>query len=132
MSAAAEELDFGGFTESEVELIVFEVGSEVYAADAALVVRIDRPDEESVTLGELGPLKRGNRALVFAAPGAKGSLRVDAVRGVVQVDVNSLRRLPMAARTKKGCAMGVWLEGAESRPVLLIDLFATVRTEDGA
>lgn len=121
---AEDELDFE-LGEREVELILFEVGDQVYGADAALVVRIDRPDEEAIARSDLGALKRGNRAIVFAGPGAKGALRVDAVRGVVTVPVDTLRKLPGAAVGKDSCAVGVWLNG--EKPVLLVDLFATVK-----
>lgn len=120
--------DFGfddaAFAEKNVELILFEVGGERFAADATLVVRIDRPEESSVIREELGPLKRGGRALVFKAAGGEGSLRVDGVQGVRTVDALTLRRLPLAASPPKSCAMGVWLDG--EKPVLLVDLHKTL------
>lgn len=122
------EEDFGfddaAFAEQRVELIIFEVGAVRYAADATLVVRIDRPEDHTVTRDELGPLKKGNRALVFRAPGAEGSLRVDAVQGVKTVEATTLRRLPLAASPSNSCAMGVWLDG--DAPVLLVDLLRTL------
>lgn len=125
----SDDFEFGEFAEREVEIIVFEVGGNTYAADASLVQRIDRPDEGSIVRDDLGALNKGNRAIVFAGPGAQGSLRVDAVRGVRNVDVNSLRQLPKAAQGKNSCAMGVWLSGeGDDRPVLLIDLFATLKS----
>jgi chemotaxis signal transduction protein len=124
--------DFGfdeaAFAEKNVELIIFEVGAQRYAADATLVLRIDRPEESSVIRAELGALKRGARALIFRAPGHEGSLRVDAVQGVKTVDATTLRRLPAAASPQKSCAMGVWLDG--DQPVLLVDLLKTLKPQN--
>lgn len=124
--------DFGfddaAFAEKNVELIVFEVGPQRFAADATLVLRIDRPEETTVTRTELGPLTRGARSLVFRAPGIEGSLRVDAVQGVRTVDATTLRRLPAAASPQKSCAMGVWLDG--DQPVLLVDLTKTLKPQN--
>lgn len=127
-SASPDDDDFGfddaAFAEQHVELIVFEIGQQRYAADATLVLRIDRPEEHTVTREELGALVKGSRALVFRAPGVEGSLRVDAVQGVKTVETAALRRLPAAAQLPNSCAMGVWLDGEE--PVLLVDLLRTL------
>ncbi len=115
------------YTRSEIELLVFELGGAVFGADASQVLRIDRPVEgagPAQAPGPLGVATQGSRALVFKTEGGYGQLRVDGVRGVRQVAVDSLRRLPQAA-TAQPYAIGVWLDG--DRPVLLIDLVEMVR-----
>lgn len=114
----------------ELDLLLFEIGANVFGADAALVLRIDRPDEETLTLEELGRLRHGGRALVFRGPpqddssaATERSIRVDAVRGVQTVPLHELRRLPTAASADK-YAIGVWLDG--ETPVMLIDLQQTI------
>jgi chemotaxis signal transduction protein len=113
----------------ELDLLLFEIGPNVFGADAALVLRIDRPDPETLTLSELGSLRHGARALVFRGPSNDGSaestersIRVDAVRGVQTVPLSELRRLPTAASADR-YAIGVWLDG--ETPVMLIDLQET-------
>jgi chemotaxis signal transduction protein len=103
----------------EVDLLLFEIGTAVYGAEASQVVRVDNPTKDAVTLAELGTLKHGGRALVFQADGGEGQLRIDGVRGVKTVGVHELRRLPPAVAVKP-YALGIWLDGQQT--VLLIDL----------
>lgn len=109
-------------TAADVELLIFRVGRETYGADASQVVRIDRPGQAAFSLGELGALEKGGRALVFKTAAGEGQLRVDEVHGVHPVPVDCLRRIPPAAAPSP-CAIGIWLDG--ERPVLLIDLWET-------
>jgi chemotaxis signal transduction protein len=115
---------------AEVELLVFELGQERYAADASQVLRIGRP-------GAGGPRRApfsspgARRAVVFRDPAAdgqaenqgEGQLEVDVVLGVRHVPVSDLRRVPPVARASD-FAIGFWLDGA--RPILLIDLPRTL------
>jgi chemotaxis signal transduction protein len=107
---------------TDVDLLLFEVGSSVFGVDASLVLRIDRPTEETRTLEELGPPRHGTRCLVFRGPEGERSIRVDSVPGVKAVPLNELRRLPKAAASRR-YALGVWLDG--ETPVMLIDLQET-------
>ncbi|MGQ0504427.1 MAG: Frizzy aggregation protein FrzB [Myxococcaceae bacterium] len=118
--------DPGDDTARSLELLLFEVGDEVYGADATQVLRIDKPADDALTLVPLGELKRGSRALVFRTQSGEGQLRVDRVRGVASAGPNTLRRLPPAAR-RLPCAIGVWL--AEDRPILLLDLVQTLTSQ---
>ena len=111
----------------EVDILFFEIGHETYGADASQVVRIDRALPEDLVLPELGSPKRGNRALVFETPEGEGHLKVDVVRGVRPVPLVALRRLP-AAVTAAPFTVGVCLDD-DRRPVLLIDLVETAKTQ---
>lgn len=110
-------------TGDEVDLLLFRIGASVYAADAALVSRIDRPSENAYALPALGRLAEGKRALVFKTEQGEKELRIDAIVGVKPAPVATLRRMPTAAGAR-GYAMGFWLDGGNS-PVTLIDLLAT-------
>ncbi len=123
MSAAGGEAAAGP---TSVDLLLFEIGGEVYGADAAQVLRIERPAEDAVRLPELGHLLRGGRALVFKTETGEGQLLVDAVLGVQGAPLQSLRKLPRAASLKP-YSIGVWL--GDERPVLLIDLVQTLQSQ---
>jgi chemotaxis signal transduction protein len=110
----------------EVDLLFFEIGEELYGTDASQVLRIDRSLPDDPALPELGQLKRGGRALVFETPEGEGHLKVDLVRGVRAIPLAALRRMPTAAGAAP-YAIGVCLD--EVRPVLLIDLVETVKTQ---
>lgn len=114
--------------EEEVDILFFEVGDIVYGTDASQVLRIDRSLAEDLSLPELGPLKRGHRALVFDAPEGEGHLKVDAIRGVRPVPIQHLRRLPPVVGAAS-YAVGVFLDDA--RPVMLIDLLETLMFKEG-
>jgi chemotaxis signal transduction protein len=114
----------------QVDLLFFEVGNALYGADASQVLRIARALADDFTLPALGALRQGSRALVFQLPEGEGHLRVDAVRGVRPVPLNTLRRMPLPAAAPS-YAVGLCLEQSlnESQPVLLIDLAETVKSE---
>jgi chemotaxis signal transduction protein len=111
----------------EVDILFFEIGHEMYGADASQVLRIDRSLQDDLVLPELGQPARGNRALVFETPEGESHLKVDVVRGVRPVPLGALRRLP-AAVAAAPFAVGVCLDG-DTRPVLLIDLVETAKTQ---
>jgi chemotaxis signal transduction protein len=113
-------------TEEEVDVLFFEVGVHVYGVDASQVQRIERALPGDLVRPELGALHQGRRALVFDTPEGEEHLKVDVVRGVRAINVADLRRLP-AAVTASSFAIGVCLE--EARPVLLIDLVETAKTQ---
>ncbi len=110
-------------TEAEVDILFFEVGTEVFGADASQIVRIDLPDQSALQIPELGSVITGKRALVFmigeGEAEVEAQLRVDAVLGIKPVPLESLRRLPPTASAKQ-YAIGVCLQG--QAPVLLLDL----------
>ncbi len=110
----------------EVDVLFFEIGPELYGADASQVLRIDRALPEDLVLPELGQPSRGGRAIVFDTPEGEGHLKVDVVRGVRPIPLVSLRRLPPVA-SGATFAVGVCLD--ETRPVLLIDLVETAKTQ---
>ena len=111
---------------NEVDILFFEVGDTVYGTDASLVLRIDRSHPEDLELPDLGPLKRGGRALVFDTPEGEGHLKVDAIRGVRSIPIMDLRRLPPVAGAAP-YAVGVVLD--QERPVMLIDLVETLNDQ---
>jgi chemotaxis signal transduction protein len=117
-----------GSAGEEVDVLFFEVGDIVYGTDASQVSRIDRAFAEDFTLPELGPLKRGHRAIVFDTPEGEGHLKVDAIRGVRPVPIQHLRRLPSVAGAAS-YAVGVFLDDA--RLVMLIDLLETLTFKEG-
>lgn len=107
-------------TAGEVEILFFEVAGSRYGADAAQVLRVDRPRAEIPCVVALGSAREGARALVFTTPsGAINQLKVDAVHGVRAIPISQLRRLPVGMGPE-GFAMGVWLDG--DTPVLLVNL----------
>ena len=108
-----------------VELLLFEVGDAVYAADATQVRRIDRMATGAAAASALGPLREGKRALVFSGPQGETSLAVDRVRGVRRAAVGDLRRRPGPA-AGDSCAIGFWLDAGN--PVVLIDLARTLHS----
>ncbi len=117
----------GAAPASSVDLLMFEIGGAVYAADAAQVLRIERPQETTLALEELGAKTEGGRALVFQTQEGEGQLRVDAVLGVEGVAVSDLRKLPPVA-CRRPYALGLFI--AEGRaPVLLIDLVETLKSQ---
>ena len=110
----------------EVDVLFFEIGDTLYGTDASQVLRIDRSLPDDLEVEGLGPLKRGNRALVFDTPEGEGHLKVDAIRGVRPVPIVDLRRLPVVAGAAP-YAVGVFLD--QERPVMLIDLIETLNAQ---
>lgn len=112
----------------EVDVLLFQVGAQIYGADASQVIRVDRANVQAIEESALGPLSEGRRALVFAdAEGYEAQLRVDDVLGIAPANADTLRRMP-AATAFTSFAPGIWLR--EQQPVVLIDLLAlaTART----
>jgi chemotaxis signal transduction protein len=109
---------------SEIDLVVFEVGGERFAADLGQVRRIDL-DDPSESVGQpLGTPSFGKRALVFEVGGGRERrLAVDTVFGVSRVPITSLRRMPTAVKASS-FSLGAWLDGDAA--VLLIDLLSLV------
>ncbi len=108
----------------DVQLVLFEVAGTLLAADATQILRIDRATPDAHVLSGMPPPGRGRRALVYRRPGGGGEaqLRVDSIHGVVTAAIESLRRMPAAARALD-FALGFWL--GKERPVLLVDLCRT-------
>jgi hypothetical protein len=109
--------------EEGVDILMVEVGEEVYGVDASQVLRIDRAEAQAFAHPALGPLHHGRRALVFRTQSGEAQLKVDAVRGVSTIPLALLRRMPAAA-TRSSLAIGLSLAG--ERPVVLIDLPQTL------
>lgn len=105
--------------QERVDILMVEVGAEVYGVDASQVLRIDRAESHAFALAALGPLRHGRRALVYRTESGEAMLKVDAVQGVVAVPLDKLRRMPPAA-TRSPLAVGLSLAG--DRPVVLLDL----------
>lgn len=112
----------------EVDILFFQIGDAEYGTDASQVLRIDRALPEDHTVPALGLPHKGLRALVFGTPEGEGHLKVDGVNGVRSVALGVLRRMPSAAAAAS-YAVGVCLEGEAGRPVLLIDLAETLKTQ---
>ncbi len=108
-----------------VDLLVFRVGAQRYAAEASQVRRIAKAGAYSRLSDALGMPDEGTRSLVFeAAPDAEQELCIDAVEGLRAARVDALRRLPLAAGQVEA-VLGLWLEDGE-RPVVLVDLSRTL------
>jgi len=126
----------GSFTDSftvspdearlEVELMLFEVGGNLYGVDASQVIRVDRARPDALRVTALGTPLRGLRAIVFDTDEGQFQLAVDAVHGLRVVELDSLRRLPLVAATLP-CNIGIWLDG--EKPVLLLDLKETLKEQ---
>src|SRR5699024_709155 len=82
---------------TDIDVLVFQVGSRRFAADAGQVIRIDRANAVTTTVDALGQLEHGNRALVFHTEEGERGVRVDGVHGVRGAPLEALRRLPPAA-----------------------------------
>ncbi|NOK20964.1 Frizzy aggregation protein FrzB [Corallococcus carmarthensis] len=112
----------------EVDVLFFQIGDSEYGTDASSVLRIDRALPDDLTVRDLGLPHKGHRALVFDTPEGEGHLKVDAVNGVRTIPVGGLRRMPAAAAAAP-YAVGVCLDEEAGRPVLLIDLAETLKTQ---
>ncbi|NNB87130.1 Frizzy aggregation protein FrzB [Corallococcus exiguus] len=112
----------------EVDVLFFQIGDSEYGTDASSVLRIDRALPEDLTVRDLGMPHKGHRALVFDTPEGEGHLKVDAVNGVRTIPVAGLRRMPAAAAAAS-YAVGICLDEEAGRPVLLIDLAETLKTQ---
>jgi chemotaxis signal transduction protein len=110
----------------EIDILFFEIGGQVYGADASQVLRIDRALPGDLALPELGELKSGARALVFDTSQGESHLKVDVVQGVRPIPLTDLRRLPRSVNAAP-FTIGACLD--EARLVLLIDLVETARTQ---
>ena len=110
----------------DVDILFFEIGSELYGADASQVLRIDRALPDDLVLPELGLPRRGGRAIVFDTPEGEGHLKVDVVRGVRPTPRGAPRRRPQAVSAAP-FTVGACLD--DTRPVLLIDLVETAKTQ---
>jgi chemotaxis signal transduction protein len=120
------------------EILLFQVGASVFAANVHDAVRIgsvrDVPAEELVVETALGAPFERTRGIVIAAgeDGRERTLVVDQALGVRSVSAADVRPLPplAAACLSSGAVAGyVELDGA---PTLLIDLRALVRERPGA
>jgi chemotaxis signal transduction protein len=101
------------------QILLFQVGARRFGADAAEVKRVERSEAGDLGLPALGELSQGARALVFDCEGREVRLKVDAVLGLAQPEVDALRRLPAAA-SPRPYAVGLWLDAKD--PVLLLEL----------
>ena len=92
-----------------VGLLVFQLGGEIYAADAKQVL-------------EVGQAARGlsrGRGLVFQSPDGLKTLPVDRIQGLETARAEDLRKLP-ALVSAAAWAVGVWIRA--SGVVVLVDL----------
>ena len=105
--------------EGRVQLVLFQVGARRFGADAAEVKRVERGQPGDFRLPTLGALGPNGRALVFEAEGRELRLAVDAVLGLADAGLESLRRLPAGA-SPRPYAVGLWLDAKD--PVLLLEL----------
>ncbi|GMT98924.1 hypothetical protein KH5H1_30430 [Corallococcus caeni] len=112
----------------EVDVLFFQIGDSEYGTDASSVLRIDRALPDDLTVRDLGLPHKGHRAIVFDTPEGEGHLKVDAVNGVRTIPLAGLRRMPAAAAAAS-YAVGVCLDEEAGRPVLLIDLAETLKTQ---
>lgn len=106
-----------------IQILLVDVGATTYGVDASQVLRIDRAEASAFAHPALGHLLEGRRALVFHTNSGEAQLKVDAIRGVVPVTVDRLRRMPPAA-TRSPLAVGLYL--SDERPIVLIDLPQTL------
>ncbi|MBI3184275.1 MAG: Frizzy aggregation protein FrzB [Myxococcales bacterium] len=104
--------------DEEIDLLLFEVGGELYGAEASQVQRIERV-RGSPRPNSLGRAADGARSLAVGASEGGDRVDVDLVLGIVTVSAGALRRVPLAARPRP-YAIGLWLD--RERPVVLIDL----------
>ncbi|MFN0061705.1 MAG: Frizzy aggregation protein FrzB [Myxococcaceae bacterium] len=120
-------MNLGG--EAHIDLLLFEVGGQKYAAHAEQVRRVDRATADAFERRSLGPLRDGQRALVFECAEGEAQLRVDAVHGFRRVAVDQLRRMPASAQAD-ACAVGLWL--SDEQPLVLVDLMETRKGRHGS
>ncbi len=121
-------------SEASTELILFQVGARVFAAQVADVRRIGSPrlDDtaaalEATALGT--PFDRGRGLVIDLGEGAEGTLVVDNVLGVRTVAEKDLQPLPALAATclASGAVTGFAL--VDESPMVLVDLATLVREE---
>lgn len=122
-------------SEASTEILLFQVGAHVYAAEVHDVVRIgtvrEVPEAELVTATALGAPFTHQRAIVVEGEDGERTLVVDQVLGVRTVAAEDLQPLPAfaAACIASGALAGLVL--VDEVPMPLIDLSTLVHEGAG-
>jgi chemotaxis signal transduction protein len=117
-------------TEPTSEILVFQVGARVFAAEVYDVVRIGsvRDDDAIVTETALGRPFTHQRGLVVTTGGdAVETLVVDQVLGVRTVPEDALHPLPAFAAACLQSAAVTGFVVVDEAPMLLVDLPTLIR-----
>lgn len=119
-------------TERTSEILMFQVGARVYAAEVYDVVRIGSLHEVGadavVADSALGPPLGGSRGLVIAMEDARSeTLAVDQVLGVRTVPEDAVQPLPAFAAACLQSAAVTGFVMVDEAPTLLVDLPTLVR-----
>lgn len=119
-------------SEARVEILLFQVGARVYAAQVDDVRRIGPAGWDpagAVTASALGEPFQASRGIVVACPDGDWTLVVDQVLGVREVAEADLRPLPPLAALCLGSAAVAGLALVDEAPTPLVDLATLIREE---
>ncbi len=120
-------------TERTSDILMFQVGARVFAAEVYDIVRIgsmrDATDDEVVADSALGAPFARTRGLVIAtdAAGLEETLAVDQVLGVRSVPEDAVQPLPAFAAACLQSAAVTGFVIVDEAPTLLVDLPTLVR-----
>lgn len=119
-------------SEARTEILLFQVGARVYAAQVGDVRRIAPGDWDragAIAATALGRPFEGRRAIVVACAGGDRTLTVDQVLGVREVAEADLRPLPPLAALclETGAVTGLAL--VDEAPTPLLDLATLIEEE---
>lgn len=117
-------------SERRTEILLFQVGARVYAAQVFDVRRIaaagwDRAGAIAATA--LGTPFQAQRGIVVSCAGGDQTLAVDQVLGVREVDEADLRPLPPLAAQCLGSAAVTGLALLDEAPTPLVDLATLIQ-----
>jgi len=119
-------------SEKRTEVLLFQVGARVYAAQVGSVRRIAPADWDqagAIAATALGEPFHAQRGIVVACAGGDQILAVDQVLGVREVDEADLRPLPpLAAQCLRSAAV-TGLALVDETPTPLVDLATLIREE---
>lgn len=120
-------------SEARTEILLFQVGARIYAAQVDDVRRIGsaaRGDlAGALPATALGRPFEGGRGIVVACPGGDRTLAVDQVLGIREVAEADLRPLPPLAAQCLASAAVTGLALLDEVPTLLVDLSTLIGEE---
>ncbi len=119
-------------SEGNAEILLFQVGARVYAAQVGDVRRIASADWDqpgAIAGTALGEPFRAQRGIVVSCAGGDRILAVDLVLGVREVAQADLRPLPPLAAQCLGSAAVTGLALVDDAPTPLVDLATLIQEE---
>ena len=119
-------------SQGHTEILMFQVGARIYAAQVDDVRRIASADWDqagAISTSALGQPFEAQRGIVVACAGGDQILAVDQVLGVREVAEADLRPLPPLAAQCLGSAAVTGLALVDEAPTPLVDLATLIEEE---